>query len=801
MHQGSWAYMESLSSPAERYAAAKVRSKHPLTEEFIAQFDFGFDEFQIEACRSVEDGRSVLVAAPTGAGKTVVGEFAAFSSLARGKKCFYTTPIKALSNQKYLEFVARFGEERVGLLTGDTNINSDAEIMVMTTEVLRNMLYANSSTLTNLGAVVMDEVHYLADKFRGAVWEEVLIHLMESVQVVSLSATVSNAEEFGEWLGEVRGGTDVIVSEVRPIPLYQHVLIGSRLIDLFSEPGRVNPEILGLERAALRRVRTPRDRRDRANDENRLSRDEVIEKLQRAHLLPAITFIFSRAGCDAAVKQCLQAGLRLTNTEERTEILRTATLYTQNIAEEDLDVLGYRDWLSALERGIAAHHAGLLPSFKAAVEDLFKRGLVKAVFATETLALGINMPARTVVLEKLTKWNGEGHVSITPGEYTQLTGRAGRRGIDIEGNAVVLWSPTVDSATAAGLASTRTYPLRSSFTPSYNMSINLIARFGRERARTSLESSFAQFQADRAVIGLVKQIRKNDLAAAEQLESAICHLGDFADYAAVRAEIKEIERLLSRRDQRRTFDNRQRQHMENELDNLRRSLRAHQCHPCNDRETHARFAERAARLTRESEGLRERVENRTHVIAKTFDRICEVLNHLGYIEGEKPLAQGKILARIFAESDLLLTETIRRGVLEDLSAAELVSVVSAMTFESRGSDNLAPKIPHSNVANALATITSIWAELETIEEKFQVKTQREPDFGFCNATYKWASGHSLSSVLRGTDMTVGDFVRSTKQLIDLLTQIGGASESLRPRCREAMAKIDRGVVSYMVGEL
>ena len=793
--------MDALESPAERYAAAKIRSKHPLTEEFIAQFDFGFDEFQIEACRSVEDGRGVLVAAPTGAGKTVVGEFAAFSSLARGKKCFYTTPIKALSNQKYLEFVERFGEEKVGLLTGDTNINSDAEIMVMTTEVLRNMLYANSSTLTNLGAVVMDEVHYLADKFRGAVWEEVLIHLMESVQVISLSATVSNAEEFGEWLGEIRGGTDVIVSEVRPIPLYQHVLIGSRLIDLFSEPGRVNPEILGLERAALKRVRTPRDRRDRFNDDNRLSRDEVIEKLQRAHLLPAITFIFSRAGCDAAVKQCLHAGLRLTNTEERAEILRTATMYTQNIAEEDLEVLGYRDWLSALERGIAAHHAGLLPSFKAAVEDLFKRGLVKAVFATETLALGINMPARTVVLEKLTKWNGEGHVSITPGEYTQLTGRAGRRGIDIEGNAVVLWSPTVDSATAAGLASTRTYPLRSSFTPSYNMSINLIARFGRERARTSLESSFAQFQADRAVIGLVKQIRKNDLAAAEQLESAVCHLGDFAEYAAIRSEIKEVERLLSRRDQRRSFDNRQRQHMENELDNLRRSLRAHQCHPCNDRETHAGFAERAARLSRESEGLRERVENRTHVIAKTFDRICEVLNHLGYIEGEKPLAQGKILAKIFAESDLLLTETIRRGVLDSLSAAELVSVASAMTFESRGSDNLAPKIPHAHVANALASITSIWAELEAIEERFDVKTQREPDFGFCFATYKWASGNSLSSVLRGTDMTVGDFVRSTKQLIDLLTQIGGASETLRPRCREAISKIDRGVVSYMVGEL
>lgn len=802
MRQGSGSDMDVVETPAERYARAKQRSSHPLTNDFIAQFDFGFDDFQIAACHAVEEGRGVLVAAPTGAGKTVVGEFAAYSSLAKGKKCFYTTPIKALSNQKFHEFVERFGEDRVGLLTGDTNINSDAEIMVMTTEVLRNMLYANSSTLLNLGAVVMDEVHYLADKFRGAVWEEVLIHLMESVQVISLSATVSNAEEFGEWLGEVRGHTDVIVSEVRPIPLYQHVMIGNRLIDLFSEPGRVNPEILGLERQALKRVRTPRNRSDRYGfDQDRLTRDEVIDKLQRENLLPAITFIFSRAGCDAAVKQCLQAGIKLTNAEERIEIINTATSYTANIAEEDLEVLGYRDWLMALERGIAAHHAGLLPSFKAAVEDLFKRGLVKAVFATETLALGINMPARTVVLEKLTKWNGEGHVSITPGEYTQLTGRAGRRGIDIEGNAVVLWSPTVDSATAAGLASTRTYPLRSSFTPSYNMSINLIARFGRERARTSLESSFAQFQADRAVVGLVKQIRKNDLAASEQLESAICHLGNFEEYASIRMEIKDTERLLSKRDGRRTFDNRQRQHMENELDRLRRQLRQHECHSCNDRETHARYAERAARLNRESAGLRERVENRTHVIAKTFDRICDVLTHLGYIEGEKPLNQGKILAKIYAESDLLLTETIKNGVLDSLSAPELVAVVSSVIYESRGSENYAPKMPHQNVANALAAITSIWAQLESIEEDFGVKTQREPDFGFAFASYKWASGHSLSHILKGSDMTVGDFVRNIKQLTDLLTQIGGASEQLRPTCREAIKKIDRGVVSYMLGEL
>jgi ATP-dependent RNA helicase HelY len=498
-----------MTTPAERYAAAKLRGQHPVTTEFLLTFDFEFDPFQILACHAVEDGKGVLVAAPTGAGKTVVGEFAAFFALQAGKKCFYTTPIKALSNQKYSEFVAKFGEDRVGLLTGDTSINGEADILVMTTEVLRNMLYAGSNTLTNLGCVVMDEVHYLADKFRGAVWEEVLIHLMESVQVISLSATVSNAEEFGEWLGEVRGETEVIVSEIRPIPLFQHVLIGNRLMDLFEQPGKINPEILQREREAIRRSALGRNRRGRFTEpSDRMSRAEIIEKLQRENLLPAITFIFSRVGCDAAVKQCLHAGLRLTSPEERTEIRQTALRYTQNIAEEDLEVLGFQEWLTALERGIAAHHAGLLPSFKGAVEDLFQRGLVKAVFATETLALGINMPARTVVLEKLIKFNGEAHVPITPGEYTQLTGRAGRRGIDIEGNAVIQWSPTVDSASAAGLASTRTYPLRSSFSPTYNMAINLIARFGRETARRSLESSFAQFQADRAVVGLTRQIRK-----------------------------------------------------------------------------------------------------------------------------------------------------------------------------------------------------------------------------------------------------------------------------------------------------
>ena len=794
--------MEKVIPPAEKFEAAKKRSTHPLTQEFVDSFDFAFDDFQIAACNSVEDGHGVLVAAPTGAGKTVVGEFAAFLAIKHSKKCFYTTPIKALSNQKYQEFVERFGSDNVGLLTGDTNINSEASILVMTTEVLRNMLYQGSSTLTNLGSVVMDEVHYLADKFRGAVWEEVLIHLMESVQVISLSATVSNAEEFGEWLGEVRGTIDVIVSEVRPIPLYQHVLIGNKLADLFTKPGQINPEILKLESEALRKVRTRGGRQSRwIEDSNKLSRAEIIEKLDRMSLLPAITFIFSRIGCDAAVKQCLQAGIKLTSADERKEIVETANRYTQNLSQEDLEVLNHSEWLAALERGIAAHHAGLLPSFKSAVEDLFQRGLVKAVFATETLALGINMPAKTVVLEKLVKYNGEAHVPITPGEFTQLTGRAGRRGIDIEGNAVIQWSPSIDSGTAAGLASTRTYPLRSSFSPTYNMAVNLISRFGRERARGSLESSFAQFQADRAVVGLVKQQKRNQIAIDELLEQAKCHLGDFVDYARFRREIKELEGLLSKRGGKRSFDSKQRVHMEGEIDGLRRGMKNHPCHSCNDRESHARFAERSDRLIRENEGLSNRVMNRTHVIAKTFDKICNILTLLGYIEGEKLLPQGLILSKIYAESDLLLTESIRRGLFKDLAPAEILSVASTMIFESRSQEDLSPKIPNDNVANALASVTRVWAEIEELEIEVGVKTQRAPDLGFCYMIFRWANGSSLNQVLKGSDMSVGDFVRSTKQLIDLLGQIANASPELNKKCREAVKSIDRGVVTYLLEEV
>ena len=552
-----------------------------LLDEFADLYDFPLDDFQIRACREIEAGSGVLVAAPTGSGKTIVGEFAVHLGLKTGRKCFYTTPIKALSNQKYYDLVARYGEEQVGLLTGDHTINGEAPIVVMTTEVLRNMLYAGSRTLLGLGFVVMDEVHYLADRERGAVWEEVIIHLPESVALISLSATVSNAEEFGEWLTTVRGSMGTIVEEKRPVPLYQHVMAGRRLLDLFAgsdvdasagfvrEGAPVNDELLKLARddwasSRMKDRRSPRGRsaaRGRAPARGRggggrpvgngrrvwiPSRVDVVDRLDREGLLPAIVFIFSRVGCDAAVTQCLNARVRLTTPQERDTIFQFVEESCRHLPDADLEVLGYDDFLDGLTRGVAAHHAGMLPAFKQCVEQLFVRGLCKAVFATETLALGINMPARTVVIEKLSKWNGETHADVTPGEYTQLTGRAGRRGLDVEGHGIALWQPGMNPRELAGLASTRTYPLRSSFRPSYNMAVNLVHQFGRETTRELLEQSFAQFQADKAVVGLARQLRKSDEALAGYAEAATCDRGDFMEYAQIRNRISEVEKRAAK---------------------------------------------------------------------------------------------------------------------------------------------------------------------------------------------------------------------------------------------------------------
>ena len=562
-------------------------------------------------------------------------------------------------------------------------------------------------------------------------------------------------------------------------------------------------------------------------------------------------------------------------------------------------MLGYDSWLAGLRRGIAAHHAGLLPTFKEVVEELFAAGLIRAVFATETLALGINMPARTVVIERLDKWNGETHADLTPGEYTQLTGRAGRRGIDIEGHAVVLWHPGLDPASVAGLAGTRTYPLNSSFQPSYNMAVNLVGQVGRQRAAVLLESSFAQFQADRGVVGLGRQAAR--IRAEMQQLSVGCERGDLTGYAALRRQLSDregdqarqraaarrrealasLERLrrgdiiqvpsgrragiavvleptaadgqpmplvltanrqvkrLSpadfpvpvtaieriripvsfsvrsanhRRDLAATVRNklagqdlpRPRRNADGaggtddaEIARLRRELREHPCHQCPDREAHLRQAERYIRLEREAETLERRVASRSHVLARTFSRVCAVLEELGYVDGDKVTPEGQRLGRLYTELDLVAAECLRRSAWAGLTPPELAACVSALTFEARRPDDAGPpRLPGGPVRAVLADMVSLWGELDGVERNHRLSFLREPDLGFAWNAHAWARGAALERALG--DLTPGDFVRAVKQLIDLLDQIAVAAgpDPLGRTAREAIDALRRGVVAY-----
>ncbi len=403
--------------------------------------------------------------------------------------------------------MASYGEDHVGLLTGDTTVRPRAPVVVMTTEVLRNMLLAGSDLLEGLHTVVLDEVHFIQDPYRGGVWEEVLVMAPAEVRFVCLSATVNNANELGGWLRSVRGDTAVIVERERPIVLRHHFTVHRReddttlMLPLLQPNGRPGEEGLRIDQAVRRALQGGRAAHWQSRGRGpRLPyrpplRTEIVDELAQLDMLPAIVFIFSRAACDDAVRQVMREGVRLTDKQERAAIREIVERRVESLGDEDLRVLGYDEWLEGLERGLAAHHAGLVPVFRETVEECFEAGLLKVVFATETLSLGINMPARSVVIERFTKYGGAGRATLTSGEYLQLTGRAGRRGLDEEGHAVVSWSNELTFAEVARVATAPPPDLRSAFRPTYNLAVNLVARFDRETAHAVLRRSFAQWQA------------------------------------------------------------------------------------------------------------------------------------------------------------------------------------------------------------------------------------------------------------------------------------------------------------------
>lgn len=841
-------------TPAERYARFDrvKRQRRSIAAKFADTLPFELDRFQTDANEALEQGSNVLVAAPTGAGKTVVADFAVYLSQQQNAKAFYTTPIKALSNQKYHDLVALYGPDKVGLLTGDTSINSEADIVVMTTEVLRNMLYEHSTTLQALRYVVLDEVHYLADRFRGPVWEEVIIHLPQSVRIVGLSATVSNVEDFADWIASVRGETKLVVSEHRPVPLEQYVLIqrdprtepelfdlyrhddngrpttklNARLTNRLDEYMRREQRRRGAERPDRRKGRgrhgSPESRSARQVERYQPKRWAVVDELNFLGMLPAIYFIFSRNGCDEAVDQCLDAGLRLTSDDEALRIRSIVDeMIEGQLTHDDLKTLHFARFRHALEEGFAAHHAGMVALFKQIVERLFEEGLIKVVFATETLALGINMPARSVVIEKLEKYDGTGIVGLTPGEYTQLTGRAGRRGIDTIGNAVVVDHRGFTPETAVALSSKRVYPLHSSFKPTFNMAVNLLNTSDYETARITLDHSFAQWEANESAWQIEARIDALTAALAGYAEAMTCEYGDFTDLLRIRMQLNELQKNERRKLKHEVFatnadKSRAFRRLDARIAKLKELEHDHPCKQCPDFQDHMKWGHRWMRETRELERLRQRYDSRTGSVARQFDRICEILDRLGYLErtdhdGVRDYTlteQGQLLRRLYSERDLVLAQAITEGVLDDLSAPQIAALLSSLLYEARrgegGEPRRYPGGPHGLVAQRARELKYLDEQVLVLCEDAGMDSYLQPlDFGIVDIIYDWACGDSLAQVLEHTELTGGDFVRNAKRLADVLQQIavaepymGEQHAMLAARAREAFDAVNRGIVAY-----
>jgi superfamily II RNA helicase len=747
-------------TPSERRRRQRAR--------FVRALSFEPDPFQIEAFDALDEGRSVLVSAPTGSGKTLVAAYAVDQAVATGGKAFYTTPLKALSNQKFAELCAAHGSERVGLLTGDTALRPDAPIVVMTTEVLRNMLLARSDLLWGLQAVVLDEVHYLQDPYRGGVWEEVLVLSPPHVTFVCLSATVSNASELGDWLTEVRGPTTVVVERRRPVVLRHHVAVHRRPVDGGGPPGvellpllsdgRPGGEALRLDQIARRTAHfepVPRwrggDRRAPRLPFRAPRRTELVDALEDRDLLPAIVFIFSRAACDDAVGQCLRDGIRLTDQRARAQIRAIAEAHVEDLSDDALDVLGYPLWLEGLTSGIASHHAGLVPAFRETVEECFAAGLLQVVFATETLSLGINMPARSVAIERFEKYGSAGRATLTSGEYAQLTGRAGRRGLDDVGHAVVVWAPDTPVAEMARIALAPPPELRSAFRPTYNLAVNLVGRFDRQTAIALLRRSFAQWQADRAA---AERVTRRGRSTARR-DVLVDHLGR---RLAVLEELSYVEQWTL---------------------TARGSRLARVYHECD-----LLVAEALA------EGIFEDAE--PAVVAGVLSSLVFERRRARRVAGA-PL-HGRRRAR----------DAGRSGTTAQTPGAAWKGARGGArrAGHARGGGDRLGQARRAELATRLAALDELAARIRAVEELHLVARTREPEHGLAPAVAAWARGASFGTVLEVAahdvgEVSPGDFVRTVKQLIDLAGQVAAvapdpavaaaADTSVRLLCRDVVA--------------
>jgi len=752
-------------------------------------FPFELDEFQKDACECINSGKSVVVCAPTGAGKTVIAQHAIHRALEDGKRIFYTTPLKALSNQKYYDFGEKYGQDKVGLLTGDTSINRNAQIVVMTTEVFRNMLYGTNfgsvtDNMKDVKYVVLDEVHYMNDEQRGTVWEESIIYCPTNVQIIALSATVANADELTDWINTVHSKTELVNTDFRPVPLrfyYFDSSQPSKLLPLLTPSGQLNKKIKPEKRVFGKKLQ---NKRSYVKD--------IIRNLQENDMLPAIYFTFSRKKCDEQMEKC--SSLELVTKGEQAQIRQFIDEY---IAENPH--LYNNKHIEYLLQGVASHHAGLLPAWKNLVEKLFQKGLIKVVFATETLAAGINMPARSTVISSTSKRTDSGHRMLTASEFLQMSGRAGRRGMDEVGYVTIVGTQFQSPEEVAELVLSDANPLESRFSPSYSMVLNLLQRFSLEEAKELILKSFGYFSSGSRLQPLLK--------AQEQIDNELKSREFVCPYKLCDTELYEYDKLRHIYVQNRQTYKRickqeksKNRPLSPEAVEFGRQTKAmlekmhgFHCDTCKFYKKHSKNLEVLERFSGRKNKPEKENEKQGEIFLNKFLAHRSVLIDMGYLRDDYPTERGVTTSQIRSENELFIAEIIFSNVLDNLSPSQLAAVVCALTTEDLRID--IPYLPISEpVRKTLNLIRNIRRKLEKVQSRYSVEAPMYINPYFSSLIELWVEGAEWETITEQIDMGEGDIVRSFKRVVDVLRQfttIANVPEALVFTAREAIEKIQR----------